>query len=509
MAILRHPSPAAGAVGDIVQFKVVSDNDSSTYLWQYSTDGETWNAYAGEDASSNAIAVTLKASDNGKQFRCVVDETPSDPATTIILSSDYSNKLVKGAEFFLALRDVFKKTASLEAISHYFSNADILDQVTAAFTTALKNKLDGIEEGATNTVVDASLIAESTNPVQSQVIQTALAGKAAADHTHTYSDVGADAAGAAAQALSDAQTYTDNAISALVNGAGESLDTLKELADALDNDADFATTITNLISQKADGDDLEDLLNKFTNTAAQGEDADYSEYAGNAATASKAVKATKLYTVTGEPGSEVETDAAVGGATQGVYFVNGVPTVMTYQLNKTVPADAVFTDTMTEVVTASADDNNQAYDIAAITDATDGKLVQVAKGVAGKEFKFNPVTGVVTADTFDGKATKDGSGNVITTTYATKSQTVSEIASTAGNTLTLTYAGGITDTVTLTEMTGASDSANGASGIVPGPVLGDEGKFLRGDGTWADIPQQVEVMNNAEFNDLLYNAKNA
>lgn len=40
------------------------------------------------------------------------------------------------------------------------------------------------------------------------------------------------------------------AINNLINGAGEQLDTLRELADALNNDANFATTITNLINAK-------------------------------------------------------------------------------------------------------------------------------------------------------------------------------------------------------------------------------------------------------------------
>lgn len=35
-----------------------------------------------------------------------------------------------------------------------------------------------------------------------------------------------------------------------------------------------------------------------------------------------------------------------GSATQPIYFANGVPTACTYALNKTVPADAVFTDTV-------------------------------------------------------------------------------------------------------------------------------------------------------------------
>lgn len=36
------------------------------------------------------------------------------------------------------------------------------------------------------------------------------------------------------------------------------------------------------------------------------------------------------------------------------------------------------------------------------------------------------------------------------------------------------------------EMVGATASADGASGLVPQPLAGDEGKFLRGDGTWAN-----------------------
>ena len=43
--------------------------------------------------------------------------------------------------------------------------------------------------------------------------------------------------------------------------------------------------------------------------------------------------------------AEKLTTTAVGSATQPVYFNNGVPVATTYMLNKTVPKDAVFTDT--------------------------------------------------------------------------------------------------------------------------------------------------------------------
>lgn len=52
------------------------------------------------------------------------------------------------------------------------------------------------------------------------------------------------------QTFDDVDTAIKAAINDLVNGAGEQLDTLRELADALNNDANFATTITNLINAK-------------------------------------------------------------------------------------------------------------------------------------------------------------------------------------------------------------------------------------------------------------------
>lgn len=43
------------------------------------------------------------------------------------------------------------------------------------------------------------------------------------------------------------------------------------------------------------------------------------------------------------------------------------------------------------------------------------------------------------------------------------------------------------------EMTGASASADGAAGRVPKPKAGDQVKYLRGDGTWQDVPAGYEL----------------
>lgn len=42
-------------------------------------------------------------------------------------------------------------------------------------------------------------------------------------------------------------------------------------------------------------------------------------------------------------------------------------------------------------------------------------------------------------------------------------------------------------TGSLVEMVGATSSHDGAAGIVPQPLAGDQNKFLRGDGTWAEV----------------------
>lgn len=51
---------------------------------------------------------------------------------------------------------------------------------------------------------------------------------------------------------------------------------------------------------------------------------------------------------------------------------------------------------------------------------------------------------------------------------------------------------------TIPDMTGATESATGTAGLVPAPAAGDQGKFLKGDGTWTTIEiaeQKVHVLS--------------
>lgn len=56
-------------------------------------------------------------------------------------------------------------------------------------SAADKSKLDSVATGANKTVVDASFIADSTNPVQSKVIKSMLDGKSNTGHKHVKADI--------------------------------------------------------------------------------------------------------------------------------------------------------------------------------------------------------------------------------------------------------------------------------------------------------------------------------
>jgi len=57
------------------------------------------------------------------------------------------------------------------------ATAFLCGQTTNSYTTDEKTKLAGIATGANKTVVDSSLSASSTNPVQNKAVKTALDNK--------------------------------------------------------------------------------------------------------------------------------------------------------------------------------------------------------------------------------------------------------------------------------------------------------------------------------------------
>ena len=62
----------------------------------------------------------------------------------------------------------------------------------------------------------------------------------------------------------ESQEYVDNKIADLINNAPETLDTLKEIADKLSGNDDIISSLTSVISEKANTEDLNNLINICT-----------------------------------------------------------------------------------------------------------------------------------------------------------------------------------------------------------------------------------------------------
>ena len=90
-------------------------------------------------------------------------------------------------------------------------------------------------------------------------IRTLLAGKADSIHEHTAADVKFEDGKNLVEKLAEIQArgyateeYVQQQLEALIGGAPEALDTLKELSAALGDNADFASTMTQELAKKVD-----------------------------------------------------------------------------------------------------------------------------------------------------------------------------------------------------------------------------------------------------------------
>ena len=83
-----------------------------------------------------------------------------------------------------------------------------------------------------------------TAQISDSSVRGKLSGTAGISYNATTGVIGADTTMAT-------RTYVDNAVSGLVNGAPGALDTINELATAIANDANYATTLTSALATKA------------------------------------------------------------------------------------------------------------------------------------------------------------------------------------------------------------------------------------------------------------------
>lgn len=176
----------------------------------------------------------------------------------------------------------------------------------------------------------------------------------------------------------------------LIDGAPDTYDTLKEIADYIAEDKTGAAAMNEAITGKL----------------------------GKTETAAAAAKLT----------------TSAGSTTQPVYFDGGVPKACTYSLNKTVPANAVFTDTTYTAGTGISISSNAINNtgVRSVTAGSTANQLSVNTGGTTTTITINNVANATSAT----KATQDASGNVITSTYATKDEVTEAVTGAASVTKT-------------------------------------------------------------------------
>lgn len=291
-------------------FKVLRGSESN--LPTQKTDG--WAYFCTDTGSfwidhldSNNTLVRSKISANfADKLRYVKDGTvvelnPSEIATHAYVQSAIDDKADASHnhdDIYYTETEIDNKLSDKADTSHshndiYYTETEVdtkldnkVDKVngkglsTNDYTTTEKNKLAGIEEGAnkyvlpsaTDSVVGGMKLYTSTGTntagtMTQKAITDALAGKSGTGHnhdsvysklghTHTAAEVGATTQTYVDNQIKDAKSYTDTKVAELVDSSPETLNTLNELAAALGDDPNFATTMATELGKKATKDEL-------------------------------------------------------------------------------------------------------------------------------------------------------------------------------------------------------------------------------------------------------------
>jgi len=249
---------------DILTKKTDDQNYIVNLIGGTATSANEANKVVKRDANGNFAAGEVTADLVGDVTGNADTATTLETARTISLTGD-----VTGSVSFDGSQNV-NITATVDG--SFATDSEV--------ATAKGEAIDAASADATSKANAAQAAAELTasNALSSAV--STLEGQIADAETdaNTYTDNAItalnlagtyDALGAAAQALSDAEDYTDEKIADLVDSAPAMLDTLNELAAAIADNPNYATDVANLVATKADTSYVDSEISDL-DTAAQG-----------------------------------------------------------------------------------------------------------------------------------------------------------------------------------------------------------------------------------------------
>lgn len=416
-----------------------SANTASLQAQAAATSAQTATTKAGEaSTSANNAAVSAKtASDKAAASATSAGQAASSAAAAAASAKTASDKATAAAASATAAANSTTAAAGSAKTSS--------DQASAAATSA-----QAAANSATAAAGSASTASTKASEASTSAADAAASAKAAADkYTALVNNdlpkkanlAGADFTGKVTMPTAPAGTnntqgattaFVVAAIASLVNGSPAALDTLQELAKAMGNDPNFATTITNLIGTKLDKSGT--AVKATADAAGNNIQTTYA----TKAEMTKAANDAKNGALTGQ----VQADWAVTDTSSKAYVKNK-PNVMTYKMGAYKEVMNWESNCIQSVAEGMATDHPDAYNYG----------IQVTLGVIGQGGNariYFPHSGGMYLKNFwdtgnssgwltmlnnqnfaiyalpkDGiavKATADAAGNNIQTTYATKKE---------------------------------------------------------------------------------------
>jgi hypothetical protein len=224
---------------DVLTKKQEDQNYIVDLIGGTATPENTPNTVVKRDGNGNFVANEITADLIGDVTGNVVGNLTGDVTGTVsTLSNHDTDDLAEGTNL-------------------YFTNSRAQSAVATDIATAKSEAISTASDDATTKANAAQTAAQGYADSLATNYDAAGSATTAENNAKAYADglaVNYDAAGAAAtaesNAIASANGYTDTAVANLVDSAPALLDTLNELAAAINDDANFASTIGTSIGEK-------------------------------------------------------------------------------------------------------------------------------------------------------------------------------------------------------------------------------------------------------------------
>ena len=232
---------------DILTKKTDDQNYIIGLIGGSSDSANTPNTVVKRDGSGDFAAGVITADLIGDVTGNADTATKLETSRTITLGGDLSGSVSFDGSANVTL------TATVDA--SFATDAEVATAKSEAISTASSDattKANAAQAAAELTASNALSAAVTT--LEGQITDAEADANTYTDNAITALNLAGtyDALGAAAQALSDAEDYTDAAVANLVDGAPALLDTLNELAAAIADNPNYATDVANLVAGKQD-----------------------------------------------------------------------------------------------------------------------------------------------------------------------------------------------------------------------------------------------------------------